>query len=305
MADWNTPDVATAADTVLTELLARDVDALTHGYTAITNPPTHAIRWNRGSNKFEEYDGAAWNVISSTIAASAVVSGALALARGGTAVDLSASGSSTAFLAQDTSHVISARSLIAADIPNISAAKLTSGITAQARLGTGSDGTGDHFLADDQTYKVNGRKLIYSDSGTDTNASATNFATFALASTLGQKDGIHAVMRLSSQVAATLPPSLYNVTDSVTLRATNNNVGNTGTGAMNIYEFFAYCDPFSVNKVICYSKSFDAGNDLACQVARSTFVTPWTGAWTAGFRHGGVIAGGTLYWSVSLYKLAG
>lgn len=54
-----------------------------------------------------------------TLSASAIASGTLALARGGTNVDLSASGSATAFLAQSASQVISARSIIAADLPTI------------------------------------------------------------------------------------------------------------------------------------------------------------------------------------------
>lgn len=44
--------------------------------------------------------------------------------------------------------------LVAADIPNLSASQITSGTMAQARLGTGSGGTGALFLADDQTFKA-------------------------------------------------------------------------------------------------------------------------------------------------------
>jgi hypothetical protein len=53
--------------------------------------------------------------------ASDIATGQLALARGGTGVDLSASGGATKVLAQDGSQVISARNLIAADIPDVSA----------------------------------------------------------------------------------------------------------------------------------------------------------------------------------------
>jgi hypothetical protein len=42
----------------------------------------------------------------------------------------------------------------AARIPNLDAAKITSGTVAQARLGSGSAGAGTKFLADDQTYKT-------------------------------------------------------------------------------------------------------------------------------------------------------
>jgi hypothetical protein len=42
----------------------------------------------------------------------------------------------------------------AARIPDLDAAKITSGTVAQARLGSGSAGAGAKFLADDQTYKT-------------------------------------------------------------------------------------------------------------------------------------------------------
>jgi hypothetical protein len=48
------------------------------------------------------------------------------------------------------------RVLVPADIPSLDAGKITSGLISQARLGTGSDGSGTHFLADDQTYKLIG-----------------------------------------------------------------------------------------------------------------------------------------------------
>jgi hypothetical protein len=67
------------------------------------------------------------------LAASIITSGQLALARGGTGVDLSASGSATAILAQDASHVISARALIAADIPSLTLAKISDAGTMAAQ----------------------------------------------------------------------------------------------------------------------------------------------------------------------------
>lgn len=66
---------------------------------------------------------------------SAITSGLVGLARGGTNVDLSASGGTTAILAQDASHVISARNLVAADIPNLDGSKITTGTVAAARVG--------------------------------------------------------------------------------------------------------------------------------------------------------------------------
>lgn len=67
------------------------------------------------------------------------ISGVAGLAQGGTGVDLSASGGATEFLAQDAGHVISARVLIAADIPNLDAAKITTGQLALDRGGTAAD----------------------------------------------------------------------------------------------------------------------------------------------------------------------
>jgi hypothetical protein len=67
------------------------------------------------------------------LAASQITSGALALARGGTNADLSASGGTTKVLAQDASHVVSARDLVAADIPSLPASQITTGQLATAR----------------------------------------------------------------------------------------------------------------------------------------------------------------------------
>jgi hypothetical protein len=55
-----------------------------------------------------------------SLAASKITSGQIGLAQGGTGVDLSATGGATYVLAQNASHVVSARALIAADIPDLS-----------------------------------------------------------------------------------------------------------------------------------------------------------------------------------------
>jgi len=70
---------------------------------------------------------------------SIITSGIVGLPYGGTGVDLSASGGSTMVLAQNGSHVISARNLVAADIPNLAASKITSGQLALAQGGTDAD----------------------------------------------------------------------------------------------------------------------------------------------------------------------
>lgn len=99
--------------------------------------------------------------------AALITTGALALARGGTNVDLSASGSATAILAQDASQVISARSLIAADIPSLNASKITAGALALARGGTNVDlsasGSSVAVLAQDASHVITARSLIAAD----------------------------------------------------------------------------------------------------------------------------------------------
>lgn len=60
MADWNSPTLLTDYDLVLDDLMDRDVDAATLFASNPTNPPTSAVRYNRGTNKFQEWDGATW-----------------------------------------------------------------------------------------------------------------------------------------------------------------------------------------------------------------------------------------------------
>ena len=67
-------------------------------------------------------------------AGSVFSAGTVPLSRGGTNVDLSASGGATAFLAQDPSHVISARSIVIADI--------ATALTTPGPIGSVTPGTG-------------------------------------------------------------------------------------------------------------------------------------------------------------------
>lgn len=87
-----------------------------------------------------------------SLAASQITSGALALARGGTNADLSASGGTTKILAQDASHVVSARDLVAGDIPNLDAGKITTGTMATARLGSSGTANSGTYLRGDQSW---------------------------------------------------------------------------------------------------------------------------------------------------------
>lgn len=75
-----------------------------------------------------------------SLAASKITSGTLALARGGTASDNTARSINTVFAGPSSGSAGNAswRKLVAADIPNISTDKLTSGILGIARGGTGT-----------------------------------------------------------------------------------------------------------------------------------------------------------------------
>lgn len=105
--------------------------------------------------------------------ASKITTGQIATARGGTGVDLSATGGTTNILAQDASHVVSSRALVAADIPNLSAAKITSGQIGLAEGGTGVDlsasGAAHDFLAINASHVISAAQPAFSDiSGTAT-----------------------------------------------------------------------------------------------------------------------------------------
>ncbi|MBZ0315078.1 MAG: hypothetical protein K8L91_01575 [Anaerolineae bacterium] len=74
------------------------------------------------------------------LAASIITSGQLALARGGSNADLSATGGTSQVVMQESAGAaFTVRALAAADIPNLAASKITSGQLALARGGTGAD----------------------------------------------------------------------------------------------------------------------------------------------------------------------
>lgn len=95
--------------------------------------------------------GMSWPTFNqNTSGTAAGLSATLGLAYGGTNADLSATGGATYVLAQDASHVVSARALVSADIPNNganttgSAAKWT---TARTLAGNSVDGSGNVAFA--------------------------------------------------------------------------------------------------------------------------------------------------------------
>lgn len=58
--DWNLPTVTSLYTAFVTELTARDVDALTMCVSAPTHIPANAMRFNRSTNIFEEYLASVW-----------------------------------------------------------------------------------------------------------------------------------------------------------------------------------------------------------------------------------------------------
>lgn len=146
MADWNEPDIIDDYVDVFDNLLLRDVDAATLFVDAPSNPPTGAIRYLRASDKFQEWDGAAWvdKVISVAGGGTGGATGAAARAALGLGT----------IATQNANAVAITGGSVAASLTgstNIPATALT-GLVPTANLGTGAIGAGQKFLADNQTY---------------------------------------------------------------------------------------------------------------------------------------------------------
>ncbi|MCQ3933139.1 MAG: hypothetical protein DPW16_22045 [Chloroflexi bacterium] len=116
----------------------------------VTTSGTLAVTWNSQSQNlvFASPDGSSGAptfralVVADipNLAASKITSGQLALARGGTNADLSATGGTSQVVMQENAGAaFTVRALVAADIPNLAASKITSGQLALARGGTGAD----------------------------------------------------------------------------------------------------------------------------------------------------------------------
>jgi hypothetical protein len=60
MADWSKPAITDLYVDVLTFLASKDADTATLFTNPPSNQPVGAIRYVRASNKFQEWDGAAW-----------------------------------------------------------------------------------------------------------------------------------------------------------------------------------------------------------------------------------------------------
>jgi len=148
MADWTTPVLADLYSSILSTLKARDVDALTMLVSAPSNPPTGAMKYVRASNKFQEWDGAAFQ------------DKILALAGGGTGGATASAARTSLGLGtmstQDSSAVnISGGTLAGsgAGITSLAAGNITTGTVSTARLGSGTP-SASTFLRGDSTWAI-------------------------------------------------------------------------------------------------------------------------------------------------------
>src|SRR5206468_1684538 len=149
----------------LNQLKARDVDSLTLCLSTPSNIPLGAIKYNRASDKFQEYDGAAFQ------------DKLISLAGGGTGASSASSARSNLGLGTLATQNNSAVNITGGSITGVSldASGIAAGILGLARGGTGASlgiGASGTFL------RSNGSAVSF---GTDGSA-LTNLNASALAS---------------------------------------------------------------------------------------------------------------------------
>jgi hypothetical protein len=170
MADWSTPTLSTAYSTFLTSLKDRDTDAATMFLTAPSNQPTGAIRYLRASDKFQEWDGAAWQDKVLAVAGGGTGGSSASAARTGLGLGTMAT--------QDSSAVsISGGTLAGAGsgITALNAGNIASGTVGTARLGSGS-ASSSTYLRGDQTWAALVLDLPYgADQSADFTAAVNTF----------------------------------------------------------------------------------------------------------------------------------
>ena len=73
MADWTKPTLTSTYANYLTETTARDTDcAIQFSSGTITSPPTGAVKWDTGLNRWQKWSGAAWGELATTYALTGV-----------------------------------------------------------------------------------------------------------------------------------------------------------------------------------------------------------------------------------------
>ncbi len=147
MGDWNKPALTDQYADFLTLLKAIITDAATLFYSTPSNQPTGAIRWNRSTNLFEEWNGSSWAVKT------------LAIAGGGTgATTASGARSALGAAASGSNSDISALTAVSS-IASAAALTLTAASTNLLDLATGgtvrisSGGTG-RWLFNDSGHQL-------------------------------------------------------------------------------------------------------------------------------------------------------
>jgi hypothetical protein len=152
-----------------------------------------------------------------------------------------------------------------------------------------------------------GMVRLYSAAGTDTSAAAANVDTFQLP-TLTSKDRLWITWSLESITQATTGPvQIYSVTDL--LKFTNLLAASAGVSAAAGFAGHMMLTPTQADLHRIQGQganiSYGAGTSANFADAAQTMTALWTAAPIIALRHGGVTAGGTLYWDWSIYLLAG
>src|SRR6185295_20021704 len=143
MSDYSAPSLSSLYTDFLSQLKARDVDAITLCLADPTNIPTGAIKWNRALDKFQEWSGSAW--VDQPISIAGGGTGGATAADARTALGLGT-------MAVQNSNAVAITGGTIGSSTAIDAASIVSGTVAPARLGSGGGGLGRKFLADNSTW---------------------------------------------------------------------------------------------------------------------------------------------------------
>ncbi len=164
----------------------------------ITSAASGDLLRNNGSGQFVNTPLVAGDIPN--LAASKITSGQLALARGGTNADLSATGGTGQYLQQASSGAaVTVATIPAADVPNLAASKITTGQLATARGGTGIDASS---AANGELFIGNGSGLTKATLTAGSNVTITNGAG-SITIAASASGGAGALVLLESHTAST------------------------------------------------------------------------------------------------------
>lgn len=215
----------------------------------------------------------------------------------------------TALLSGITHPITSSTSLAVAEL-SVSGGSTFAGTLAAAstavNLGSSSALFGTAYLSGLQvggtSITTNGQMtLLKANSGTSTAAGATDVDTIAIAG-LTAKDTLIVYVNCKEVTQDVANVRLYNTTDN--LRLCDVSSTPLASGQSSLMTATVRQQQAGATTVIALGQGYGGGAAVT-DINTITFTTNWTGAWTLGFRHGGVTAGGTLQWSWSVFKVAG